>query len=168
MIRQSERGMTVVEVVTVGAILVILVAFAFPMFSRTIAQRRLTGAVERVANDLRYARSLAVTEGGTRRLHSGDEGGVQPGQYRLEQSPNGLAPWTSLTPWHSLAAEYRDSVIASIKEGPPTNATIYEVSFNGQGAAANAGAKFPISITITSPVGTQSIQVMRTGNIVVP
>jgi Tfp pilus assembly protein FimT len=157
--------MTVVELVTICAILAIIVAFGFPMFSTTIAQHRLAGATQRVANDLRYARSLAVTQGATQRLHSGDEGGVQPGQYRLEQSPTGTPPWTSLTPWYSLAMDYQGATFASIKDG--TSATIYDVSFNAQGAP-NAALNYPLNITITTPVGTRSIQVMRTGNIVVP
>jgi Tfp pilus assembly protein FimT len=165
MTRQSERGLTLIELATVCAMLAILVGFAFPMFNTTIAQHRLSGATQRVANDLRYARSTAVTQGTIQRLHSGDDGGVQPGQYRLEQSPTGSAPWTSLTPWYSLATDYQGAAMASIKDG--TSATIYEVSFNAQGAP-NAALNYPLNITVTTPVGTRSIQVMRTGNIVVP
>lgn len=163
MTRQSERGLTLIEVATVCAILAIFVGVAFPMFNNTIAQHRLAGATQRVANDLRYARSTAVTQGAIQRLHSGDDGGVQPGQYRLE-TPNGLG-WTGLTPWYSLATDYQGAAMASIKDG--TSATIYVVSFDAQGAP-NAALNYPLNITVTTPVGTRSIKVMRTGNIVVP
>ncbi|HYL81621.1 MAG TPA: hypothetical protein VEU07_12455 [Candidatus Acidoferrum sp.] len=157
--------MTLIELVTVVAMLIILTGAAFPLFNATIAQSRLNGAVQRVGNDLRNVRSLAVSQGGFYRLHSGDDGGVQPGQYRLERSPTGLAPWTSVTPWYAVATDFRGAAIASIRDA--ANTALLEVSFNASGASANAGP-FPISIAVTTPVGTKSIQVMRAGNIVVP
>jgi len=166
MIRQSRQGMTLVELVMVVALLIILAGVSMPVFNTVITQRRLTGAVQRVANDLRYVRSQAVTQGGIQRLHSGDEGGEQPGQYRLEQSPTGSNPWTPFTPWYSIGTDFTGATIASIKDA--TNNTLYGVSFDPQGGSANTGASFPISISITTPAGTRTIQVMRTGNIVVP
>ena len=164
MTKRSGQGMTLVELVTVVAMLIILAGVSMPLFNAAITQSRLAGAVQRVANDLRNARSLAVSQGGVYRLHSGDDG-TQAGKYCLEQSATGLNPWSALTAWYSLDADYKGAAVASIKDSASN--TLYTVLFNAQGASANAG-NFPISITITSPGGTKTIQVMRSGNIVVP
>mgnify|MGYP001139044866 FL=1 len=84
MTTRRRSGFTLVELIIVVAILFMMLAVAMPLFFQIIAQRRLSGAVERVANDLRYLQSLAVTQGLVHRLHSGAEGAIgRPGEYRL-------------------------------------------------------------------------------------
>ncbi len=55
------RGFTVVELVTVGALLVILTVIAIPSIGPLVLRTRLRGAAWQVAGDLRLARQRAVT-----------------------------------------------------------------------------------------------------------
>ena len=55
------RGVTIVELITIGVVLAILAAFAIPGFSPVVLQYRVRGAAWQVAGDLRLARQRAVT-----------------------------------------------------------------------------------------------------------
>jgi Tfp pilus assembly protein FimT len=50
-----------VELITIGAVLVILAAFAIPGFSPVVAHYRVRGAAWQMAGDLRLTRQRAVT-----------------------------------------------------------------------------------------------------------
>ncbi|MGH7394333.1 MAG: pilus assembly FimT family protein, partial [Candidatus Methylomirabilales bacterium] len=68
----------------------ILVAVALPLFSTIFEFSRLDGAARKIAGDLRYTQSLAVTRGGLVRLNSGTGAcATQAGQarYRIEWDP---------------------------------------------------------------------------------
>jgi prepilin-type N-terminal cleavage/methylation domain-containing protein len=167
---QRKPGFTLVELIIVVAILVMMLTVAMPLFFQIIAQRRLTGAVERVATDLRYVQSLAVTQGTVHRLHSGADGAVgRPGQYRLERD-NGAGGWDELAAWYNLSTDYDGSSLQSIKDNGGTSIGTFDVRFNAQGAVANTGVgSFPIVLTMVAKNGTtRTAQVMRTGAVRVP
>jgi Tfp pilus assembly protein FimT len=154
-----------VELVVVAAFLVMMLAVAMPLFSQTIAQRRLTSAVERVINDLRHVQSLAVTDGNLHRLRSGADLGVgRPGEYRLERSTDNGATWVPLRAWYDPSADYRGSKLQTINDNLGTAIATHDVRFNSQGAVANTVGNWPIVLTIVAESGaTGRVQVMRTG-----
>jgi len=160
-----KSGFTLVELIVTVAILVMMLAVAMPLFFQIIAQRRLTAAVERVAGDLRYVQSLAVTQGIVHRLHSGADGAVgRPGQYRLERD-NGVGGWIEIAAWYNPSTDYEGSNLQSIKDNAGTTIASYDVRFNSQGAVANAGVgSFPIVLTVVAQSGaTGTVHVLRTG-----
>ena len=161
---QRKAGFTLIELIIVVAILVMMLVVAMPLFFQIIAQRRLTAAVERVATDLRYVQSLAVTRGTVHRLHSGADGAVgRPGEYRLERD-NGAGGWDALAPWYNPSSDYSGSSLQSIKDNAGTTIAAYDVRFNSQGAVANAGVgSFPIVLRVARAGTTLCVQVLRTG-----
>lgn len=168
--RPRTTGFTLVELIVIVAILVTMLAVAMPIFSQTIAQRRLTSAVERVVNDLRYVQSLAVTEGVVHRLHSGTDGAVgRPGEYRLERD-NGAGGWTQISAWYDPSTDYRGSRLQGIKDNAGTTLASHDLRFNSRGAVANTGVgNFPIVLTVVAENGaTRAVQVLRTGVVRIP
>jgi type IV fimbrial biogenesis protein FimT len=166
MATRRKPGFTLIELVITVAILVMILAVAMPLFFQTLALRRLTAAVERMAGDLRYAQSQAVTQGGQFRLHEGGDVG-QAGKYRLEQSTDGGATWTQVTAWYNLSTDYQGSSVQGIKDNAGAGVTRYWVGFNSQGAAViPMGAVYPIDLTVVTPTGTtKKVRVLRTGTI---
>ncbi len=170
MTTRRRSGFTLVELVIVVAILFMMLAVAMPLFFQIIAQRRLTGAVERVATDLRYVQSLAVTQGLVHRLHSGADGAVgRPGEYRLERD-NGAGGWVALDGWYKLSSDYEGSSLQSVKDNGGTTIVTYDVRFNAQGAVANTGiGSYPIVLTLVGKSGaTRTVQVLRSGVVRMP
>ena len=164
---RHARGFTLIELVTAVAIVVTMVAVGMPVFTNVINQRRLSGAVERVAADLRYVQSQAVMRNGTFRLHFGtDPAEGKPGQYRLEQNVGGANPWSPLSGWYTLSTDYLGATLQSITDSPPTSVTLYEVRFGPQGSLTNAGTiTYPIVLTVAKSPKTLTIKVMRLGPI---
>lgn len=167
---RRSSGFTLIELIIVVAILVMMLAVAMPLFFQIIAQRRLTGAVERVATDLRYVQSLAVTQGLVHRLHSGADGAVgRPGEYRLERD-NGAGGWVAVAEWYKLSSDYDGSNLQSLKDNAGTTIATYDVRFNAQGAVANTGVgSYPIVLTLVGKSGaTRTVQVLRSGVVRMP
>jgi len=166
MASRRKPGFTLIELVIAVAIAMMMLAIAMPLFFQIMAQRRLTAAVERVAGDLRYAQSQAVTQGGRFRLHEGGDVG-EAGKYRLEQSTDGGATWTQVTSWYHLTTDYQGSGVQGLKDNAGAGTTRYWVGFDSQGVAVGpAGVVYPIDLTVVTPTGaTKSIRVFRTGTI---
>jgi prepilin-type N-terminal cleavage/methylation domain-containing protein len=167
--RRSYRGFTLIELVTAVAIVGLMVGVGAPFFAKTIAQRRLSGTAERIATDLRSVQTQAVSQNGTYRLHSGaDPAEGKAGQYRLERNVGG-ATWTPVGAWYSLSQDYLGGTLAGITDSATSPTTLYEVRFGPQGSVTNSGAlTYPIVLTVTTPAGTRSIKVMRTGAVRIP
>jgi prepilin-type N-terminal cleavage/methylation domain-containing protein len=166
MTTRRRSGFTLIELVIVVAILFMMLAVAMPLFFQIIAQRRLTGAVERVATDLRYVQSLAVTQGLVHRLHSGADGAEgRPGEYRLERD-NGAGGWVAVNGWYKLSSDYEGSSLQSVKDNGGTTVTTYDVRFNAQGAVdiTTGVGTYPIVLTLVGKSGaTRTVQVLRSG-----
>ena len=165
---RHDRGFTLVELVCAVAIIVTMVAVGMPMFTNAINARRLTGAVERVATDLRFVQSQAVARNGTFRLHLGNDPDVgKPGQYCLERYVGGANPWVALTGWYTLSTDYQGATLQSITDSAAVPVTLYEVRFGPQGSVTNTGPPaYPILLTVAkSPLPALTIKVMRSGPI---
>ena len=156
MATRRKAGFTLVELVTTAAVLVILLAIAMPVLQSTIAQRRLTSARERMANDLRYAQSLAVREGNLHRILTDGAG-----QYRLERN---TGAWAALMGWYNLSTDYRGSSLQSVRDNG--GGALTNITFNSQGAVdvTTGAASYPITLTVAAASGTTgTIQVLRNG-----
>jgi prepilin-type N-terminal cleavage/methylation domain-containing protein len=166
MATRRKPGFTLIELVIAVAIMVMILTLGMPLFFQIIAQRRLTAAVERVAGDLRYVQSQAVTQGGLFRLHEGGDAG-EAGKYRLEQSIDAGATWTPLTGWYDLSTDYKGSRVQGLKDNGGAGATRYWIGFNAQGIATGpAGVVYPVDLTVVTPTGaTKTKQILRTGTI---
>lgn len=172
MMRRRSRtpGFTLVELIITVAILIMMLAVAMPLFFQIIAQRRLTAALEKVVNDLRYVQSLAVTQGVVHRLHSGADGAVgRPGQYRLERD-NGVGGWIEIAAWYNPSTDYQGSSLQSITDNLGTNIATFDVRFNSQAAVANTGvASYPIRLNVVAQNGTsRRVEVLRSGVVRIP
>ena len=163
----ARRGYTLVELMVLVVLMAIFAMVALPQFAASVESLRLNGAARKIVADLRQAQSLAVTQGGLYRLHSGDEAGAgHPGQYRLEQSTNGGTTWSGVTPWYSLSSDFQGISVFSVQDSAGSPVPVYEVRFNSRGACANCpGLTPPIVIAVSSPAGTRSIQVRSAGSV---
>ena len=65
------RGVTLVELITVVAIMAILLAVAVPSFTGLLSKKRVEGALMVLATDLQYARSEAVQRNASVRMTFG-------------------------------------------------------------------------------------------------
>jgi prepilin-type N-terminal cleavage/methylation domain-containing protein len=157
----GTRGVTLIELLVALAMLVVLAAVAMPVFTGTIAQRRLASAADRVLSDLREVQSRAIMQGTLQRLWSGNDPlAGQPGRYRLEERVG--AAWIPRTQWFALASDYQGASLGAFRDG--ASVELYQVIYNAQGAVQAAGVTFPIRIAVTTPVGTRTIQILRSGN----
>ncbi len=172
MLGQKPRGLTLLEVVMVTAILAAFVFLAAPLFSTMIARQRLAGALQQVAADLRSVQGQAVTRGDLVRLRHGADpslGAPQPQQYRFERSADGGTTWTVLTAWRGLR-DYGDSMFQAIRDTDGAGTQRYEVRFNAQGVVINNGVptgSYPLMIMITRGGQTGRIRVLRTGTVTI-
>ena len=158
MTTQRKPGFTLFELIIVVAILVMMLAVAMPLFFQSIAQRRLTGAVERLAADLRYARSVAVTQGNPHRLRVDGAG-----RYCLERN---TGAWVQVFPWYDVAADYQGSSLQSLRDH--VNGNLTNVTFNSQGAVDSVQTgttNYPITLTLARAGTTRCVQVLRAGAI---
>ena len=159
-------GVTTIELLVALVIAAILTAVSLPLFATTLQFSRLDGAARKIGGDLRYVQSLAVSQGNLFRIHSGDEGSVQPGRYRIEKSTDGGGTWTGITQWYLLSTEFTGASLASIKNN--AGGTIYEVRFNSRGTCVNCitgGNTPPLVVSVSSPSGTRTVQVRTTGSV---
>ncbi|MGH7406688.1 MAG: pilus assembly FimT family protein [Candidatus Methylomirabilales bacterium] len=173
-------GVTVVELVVGLLIAGILVAVALPLFSTIFEFSRLDGAARKIAGDLRYTQSLAVTRGGLFRLNTATSACTTvSGQtrYRIEWDPVELPPlppvaaWQAFTECYLLSSEFRGATLTSIT-GSGGAPAITLVRFNSRGICENCtggGVTPPIIVRVSNPSGTtRDVQVRTTGSVRIP
>lgn len=61
MFSQHQRGFTMIELLTVVAIIAVLLSLAAPSFREQLARRTLEGAANELSADLQYTRTQAVS-----------------------------------------------------------------------------------------------------------
>lgn len=153
-------------------ILATLAIIGMPWFSALMQSYRLNAATLQVASDLRYAQSLAVSNGGYYRFHWGNDALVnQSNSYRIEKSTNGTSwPVASATmasdpnvinSWMNIGTSYPGMTLTAVNDA--NNATLTGVVFNSRGSSSDPS---PITLSISSTAGTSNtIQVRRTGSV---
>lgn len=168
--RKSPRGMTIVELSITVAILASLTSIALPGILGGIQRRGVDGASRRLAEDVRLAQSSAITRGMQVRLVAFDQTGTalnsgfgtdpsKANLYRIEMRAGATAVWPDLadssasnanvlTPWKDLSGNYRGVTVTAGNT----------VTFNSQGFLTGSGMPLNITITVTGPGGTKSVQ----------
>ena len=168
--RKSPRGMTVIEVSITVAIVASLTSIAIPGILGGIQRRGVDGASRRLAEDIRLAQSNALTRGMQVRLVAFDQTGTAPNSgfetdpskanlYRIEMRAGSTAVWpvladspatkaNVLTPWKDISGAYRGVTVTAGNT----------VTFNSQGFPTGTGMPLNITIAVTGPGGTKSVQ----------
>jgi prepilin-type N-terminal cleavage/methylation domain-containing protein len=168
--RRRARGMSIVELSIVMAILASLSSIAIPGILGGIQRRGVDGASRRLAEDIRLAQSSAITRGMQVRLVAFDQTGTAPNsgyttdptranQYRIEMRAGATATWPTLadspasnanvlTHWKDLGGSYRG---VNVTAGNT-------VAFNSQGFLTGSGTPLNITVTMAGPGGTKSVQ----------
>ena len=162
MSRRRKSGFTLIELVmTVGVVLLVF-AISMPLFGPIIAQRRLAGALTRIASDIRYVQSLAVKEGNLYRILTDGAG-----RYRLERNAGG---WTQVSGWYNISANYDGSTLQSVQDNG--GGALANITFNSLGvvdAASTGAVSYPIRLTVSTNRGaTGTVEVLRTGVVRIP
>ncbi len=144
------RGVTIVELITIGAVLAILVAFAIPGFSPVLLHYRVRGAAWQVAGDLRLARQRAVTlKQRFRVCATSCEIAVPAGSYSVErdQGTPSSPLWVSDT---GVATRLPRDVAVSTTATPV---------FSANGMASGG------TFTLSNAMGTYQVAVASTGRV---
>jgi len=127
-------------------ILATLAIIGMPWFSGLMQSYRLNAATLQVTSDLRYAQSLAVSNGGYYRFHWGNDALVnQSNSYRIEKSTNGTSwPVASATmasdpnvisSWMNIGTSYPGMTLTAVNDA--NNATLTGVVFNSRGSSSD-------------------------------
>lgn len=174
------RGFSLAELLVAVGILAVLGVIAMPSFAALMQTYRLNSATLQLASDLRYAQSLAVSNGAYYRLRWANDLPVnQLNTYRVEKSTNASGTsWPAadatmasspnvITSWMNLGVSYPGVSLNAIRDA--NNAALNWVIYNSRGSSVdpgNAGLANPITLNVSSPDGTtKTIQVRRTGSV---
>jgi prepilin-type N-terminal cleavage/methylation domain-containing protein len=135
--RKKSSGLTILELITVLAIVGILIAIAGLNFSRFSSAYRLHEATREIASDLQFARLLAVKENrDIRVVFRTDSYEIMPvSDLHLVKSRN-------------FNSDYPDILLTGLS-----------VTFNSRGNA------FPATITISNFMGSKQLTVTATGQV---
>lgn len=165
----AQRGVTVIELLTVMITLAVIAAIGMPEVMAGIRRTGVDGASRRLADDIRLAQSTALSRGLQARLIAFNDSGVaaNPGSteitdatkanmYRIEVRPSPTASWPSLTDeatnsgvvtvWSRVAVDYRGVSIS-------TGNTIV---FNSQGFLINSTS--PLNVVLQGSAGSKTVQ----------
>ena len=144
------RGVTIVELITIGAVLAILAAFAIPGFSPVLLHYRVRGAAWQVAGDLRLARQRAVTLKQRVRVCATSCGvTVPPGSYSVERDQG--------TPSSPLWVN--DTGVATRLPRDVTVSATATPVFSANGIASGG------TFTLSNIMGTYQVAVAPTGRV---
>lgn len=143
---RRRRGVTMVELLTVVALLVVLAALAVPTVSPIVLRSRVRGAAWQVAGDLRLARQRAVTiKKRFRFCVAGCAVPVPSGSYSVEREDG--AVWVNE---HGVATRLPPDVTIAVNAAP---------TFTLLGTAA-AG-----TVTLSNVLGVYEIAVAQSGRV---
>ncbi len=164
MLGRTERGVTIIEIVIVVALVLVIATVSAPFwFQNMLGARRVEGARDRVSLDLRRAQFMAVNNAAIVRFN------YAAGTYRLETSADNGVTWVPASNWYSIGNEFTGVALASVQDNNATALT--EIRFDSRGAARNtpAVAQFPVILTLSRGTSrgpeTATVLVQRTGNV---
>jgi len=129
--KRSERGFTVVELITVVGIMMVITAIATPSFYYWLPKYRLSAGARQIAADLQLARMKAISQNTSYRLRFTDTD-----IYEMQKNDGGWA----VAPGHGSV---------KLPEGiTVTNGTdFYTWEFQSRGTANAAGGTADIEVT---------------------
>jgi Tfp pilus assembly protein FimT len=144
------RGVTVVELITLVALLVVLAALAIPTISPIVLRYRVRGAAWQVAGDLRLARQRAVTIKKRFRFCVADCAiAVPPGGYSVEREDGATGSGTWVNE-HGVANRLPPDVTIAANAVP---------TFTLTGTAASG------TVTLSNLLGAYQVVVAPSGRV---
>ena len=129
MLSRHQRGFTMIELLTVMAIIAVLLSLAVPSFREQLARRALEGAANELSADLQYTRTQAVSNNAVTALAT-----TSVSQYTITSGAN--------PPYKTVTLDPALNVTAGVT-----------VSYDPLRAMANA-----VTLTLTSTRTTASLQ----------
>lgn len=135
--KQGPKGLTLVELMIVMAVLAILLTVATPSLDSFSSAYKLRGAAREVATDLQFARLLAVKENKDFRVN------ISSKSYQVVRVSDG-----SVAKTRNLDTDY-----------PNVTLTNTSITFDSRG---NSSAN---TVTVANPMGTKNVTVVPTGRV---
>jgi prepilin-type N-terminal cleavage/methylation domain-containing protein len=177
MTRNSQAGLTLIELVVTLALAALLLVIAVPGIRNTLAVYNRNGAAREVMAQIRNAQSAAVTRDGVYAFQWGGDTAVNypQSQFRLVRDTGACAlpaattakdDTNVLTYWTDVAARYPGTTIQSVVDNSGT--AVGKLMFNSRGASVNTcmTANFPITVTVSDSLGkTRQIQIRSAGSV---
>jgi prepilin-type N-terminal cleavage/methylation domain-containing protein len=153
--RESKRGVTLVELVIAMMVMVVLLAVAIPAFMVLLQRSQLDGAVRQLMSDVRTAQSRATLTAWQYRLvgYDNDSGTAYSNQYRVIGRSSSAVAWPVDTiasfnsatqmagPWFNVNTAYPD-----VKLDTADSTTKFYVSYDSRGVAFEINS-FPLNIS---------------------
>ena len=149
--KRFDRGVSLLELLVVFAVMTALLILLIPAFFRLLQGYRLQSTANVVATNLRFARNAALKQKVPYKLTFKDSGELNPNTYTVEYQ-KGL----TFQPVRSM-----DTNIPQRIEIDPTS--LNEVTFDSRGAATISGGSSVV--LFSESIGTYTIKVSATGAI---
>jgi type IV fimbrial biogenesis protein FimT len=156
--RKSQRGFTLVELMTVVLVASVLLAIAAPSFRGMLDRRRIEGRANELLTDLQYARSEAVARNRNVELRIGGAGNATC--YVIAVPAGGVCDCT--TPPPSCTAPSIGLKTVTMANDIGIAAAVPFVFEPVRGAMASDAAA---SATVAHSVRTYTVQVERNGRV---
>ena len=145
--KRSERGFTVVELLTVIAIMLVITAIATPSFYYWLPTYRLSAGARQIAADLQLARMKAISQNTKYRLSF-----TAPNTYEMQKDD---APW-AVAPGHGSV---------TLPEGiTVTNGTPFNTSEFQSRGTADTGVGID-EITVTNDDASKAVCIEIVGRV---
>lgn len=173
-LRHKRQGFSLVELMVVVTVAAIVVGIAMPNFVNLLQTFRRDGAIQRIAGDLRKARSEAIRTGWQYRIFGYNNGApsTYKNQYRLMARSSGADPWPDDTaaPFQSatqMAGQWIDikTLYPGIRINPSDGTDRFWVGFDARGVRIDLDPSFDPLVVMNKVGSTKSVSIATVGNI---
>lgn len=156
--RQSKRGLTLVELVITMMVLVILSAIAIPAFQGVLQRSQLDAAVRQIMSDVREAQSRATLTAWQYQLvgYDNDSGSLYKNQYRVIGRSSSAVAWpvdtvNTFTSATQMAGNWTNvnTMFPDVKLDTADATAKFYVSYDSRGVAFQI-TSFPLNVGHTS------------------
>ncbi|HEX9898110.1 MAG TPA: type II secretion system protein [Candidatus Methylomirabilis sp.] len=153
--RESKRGLTLVELVIAMMVCVILLAVAIPAFQTMLQRSQLDAAVRQVMSDVREAQSRATLTSWQYRLigFDIDSGDTHKNQYRVIGRSSSAVAWpietvATFSSATQMAGNWVDvnRMFSDVKLDTADATTRFWVSYDSRGVAFEINS-FPLNLS---------------------
>ena len=153
--RQSKRGLTLVELAIAMMVLVILLAVAIPAFQALLQRSQLDAAVRQIMSDVRETQSRATLTSWQYQLvgYENDSGSPFNNQYRVIGRSSSAVAWpvdtvATFTSATQMAGNWINvnTMFPDVKLDTADASTKFYVSYDSRGAAFQINS-FPLNVS---------------------